>query len=288
MWISLLFMCVVLADFHEEEAVKGWQLTNAAYCNTESIQTWGCMNCVNSGYMLIEVQVFENDGAQGFVGYDPTSHAVIVTFRGTSNLQNWIDNIDLTLAIYPLCTDCKVHTGFYRSWSKISYNVRESVRNLLKIHSGSTIRVYGHSLGGAMAVHAAADFSYILNQAPEWLYTFGTPRVGNDAFAAWFPRVSSHQRITHRRDPVPGLPPREYISNFTHTPNEIWYPTNRSERYDVCDGSGEDPHCSNSVVSVLVSDHLNYMGSDCCCKSQSVLQIDNHTNVKPQSRFTRQ
>lgn len=69
--------------------------------------------------------------------------------------------------------------------------------------------VTGHSLGGAIAVHAALDLVSI-NLKVDTLYTYGAPRVGDKKFAEWFvdfSKIKSIYRITHARDPVPHLPP---------------------------------------------------------------------------------
>jgi hypothetical protein len=41
---------------------------------------------------------------------------------------------------------------------------------------------------------------------------------------------------------------------------QVWY-NEDSSSYKVCDGSGEDPTCSDSLLSpISVSDHLHYLG----------------------------
>ena len=69
-------------------------------------------------------------------------------------------------------------------------------------------RITGHSLGGALATHAAA---HLLSQGinVDMLYTFGSPRVGDNKFSTWFDALlkNTKVRVTHGRDPVPHLPP---------------------------------------------------------------------------------
>ena len=56
---------------------------------------------------------------------------------------------------------------------------------------------------------------------------------------------------------------------YHHTAREVWYPKD-PPTYQVCDGSGEDPTCSDSnILDTSVSDHLTYMGGTCCCPDQS-------------------
>ena len=39
------------------------------------------------------------------------------------------------------------------------------------------------------------------------VYTFGQPRGGNEAYAAWASETFSIYRVVHHDDPVPHLPP---------------------------------------------------------------------------------
>lgn len=78
--------------------------------------------------------------------------------------------------------------------------------------------VTGHSLGGAIAVHAALDLVSI-NLKVDTLYTYGAPRVGDKKFSEWFDsfsKINYRYRITHARDPVPHLPPIDF--GFLHNP----------------------------------------------------------------------
>lgn len=70
----------------------------------------------------------------------------------------------------------------------------------------------GHSLGGALAVLAAARFlAADRDNAKRFggLHTFGQPRVGNSAFADWASSLfgGRYTRAINHRDVVPQLPP---------------------------------------------------------------------------------
>ena len=44
------------------------------------------------------------------------------------------------------------------------------------------------------------------------------------------------------------------------TSSQVWY-NEASSSYQVCDGSGEDPNCSDSLLLPdSISDHLTYLG----------------------------
>ena len=76
-------------------------------------------------------------------------------------------------------------------------------------------------------------------------------------------------RVTHNRDIVPSVPP-QYVG-FHHVAREVWQLDGEklfgTKVYLpwVCDGSGEDPVCHNSVcfmgLCTSVSDHMQYMGA---------------------------
>lgn len=80
-------------------------------------------------------------------------------------------------------------------------------------------RVLGHSLGGALATHAAISLQAKKMRVFQ-LYTFGSPRVGDVKFSEWFERSfadTDRNRVTHGHDPVPHLPPHSF--GFNHVPH---------------------------------------------------------------------
>ena len=114
----------------------------------------------------------------------------MVVFSGTSgsSLENWIHNLmaTRTQANLPgMPDDAKVHDGFYRSWTRslLQKQVTEAVQDILKERGVVPVLVVGHSLGGALATLCAAELMYTYNLTDVQLYTFGSPRVGNAAFA---------------------------------------------------------------------------------------------------------
>lgn len=53
---------------------------------------------------------------------------------------------------------------------------------------------------------------------------------------------------------------------YYHIATEVWYGEDSDpSSYTVCDGSGEDPDCINSVDGDCIEDHLVYLGwsTDC-------------------------
>ena len=132
-------------------------------------------------------------------------HAFVV-FRGTSEIKDAIDDIDVRRA--ELGQDklgAKVHMGFYSQYMA----VRDALMESLTTHEGEFDEVYvmGHSLGGALATLAAPDIATVLPDKRVHCHTFGSPRVGDDAFVKYFDgKVSSCWRVFNQEDPVRLVP----------------------------------------------------------------------------------
>jgi predicted lipase len=177
----------------------------------------------------------------GYVAYDKTHNQVIVSFRGSVSLANWIENIKFWKADKPFdnVTDAKVATGFYESYATVAAATQQAVRvyvltllslplfmfvsmllthannSALSANPSATLVITGHSLGGALASLAAFDLKQITGITSKEVYTFGSPRVGDSGFAsAYQQRVNTTWRMTNHKDIVPHLPPKGF--NFFH------------------------------------------------------------------------
>ena len=107
--------------------------------------------------------------------------SIIISFRGSQNVKNWITNLNTGRSAYSSCNGCLVHSGFIAGYNLVRDTIRADVQRLTAMYRGTRIIITGHSLGGAFAILAAADIKVIYNRVDE-VYTFGQPRVGNAAF----------------------------------------------------------------------------------------------------------
>lgn len=117
-----------------------------------------------------------------------------------------------------------MHEGFYTAYLGISSQVISAVKALKKAYPLATYLITGHSLGGALATFAGVDIKTSLRLKTKIsMYTFGSPRTGNQVFTDHIFKLFStqgYQRVTHFNDVVPHLPPIEY--GFSHAGNEVW------------------------------------------------------------------
>ena len=164
---------------------------------------------------LLDVHKTGNHASIYEIGRDG---GTVLCFRGTSKLVQWISN----LVFHPHewarfrepghPEDGFLHSGFYvifkRIWPLLWPTLRLAKRPWI---------FAGHSLGGALALIAHAVVG------ADKIFTFGTPRIGNSAFAD----LASSQvfRIVNQQDLVPHLPSKNKKlaeKEFVHGGSFVW------------------------------------------------------------------
>ncbi|PYH99491.1 alpha/beta-hydrolase [Aspergillus ellipticus CBS 707.79] len=207
------------------------QYSAAAYCssniNSESTTlTCSVGNCpeVESADPTVLYEFNETTDwgdATGYIAVDSTNEAIVLAFRGSSDLSNWIANIDADLVdASDLCTGCEVHSGWWKTWETVASTITSYIESAATSYPDYDIVFTGHSLGAALAAIAATvlrDAGYTID-----LYDFGQPRIGNLALADYITDQTSgsNYRVTHTDDIVPKLPPE--LLGYHHFSPEYW------------------------------------------------------------------
>ncbi|KAG7386841.1 hypothetical protein PHYPSEUDO_015151 [Phytophthora pseudosyringae] len=210
------------STYNETTALYLAHVTSVSYCQEQHIVHWNCQPC---GLVppLEGVQVVEDakDNFQGLVGYSRLYDALVVAFRGSMDVTNWLDNLTfLKRRAYKEFPGVMVHEGFYWAYRSVAPQVLATLGKLRKEHPHASLMVAGHSLGGAVAAICAFELEYIEKIPVHALYTFGKPRVGNTNFSARLRNASMEvYRVTHFQDAVPHLPPT--WTGFEHTTEEV-------------------------------------------------------------------
>ncbi len=174
--------------------------------------------------------------ARAYLVRSQDGRAGILAFRGTEpvNAINWLTNADTEpRAFYGRGM---VHHGFHANvealWSYIEAALRDAIEGTQASGNGAAgqgplerlehLYITGHSLGGAMAVLAAAKL-FCDGAFAAWrplvrgVYTFGQPQVGDAEFAGSCPELAELvYRHEYRHDVVPVLPPSSVARSFAH------------------------------------------------------------------------
>lgn len=297
----LLFTLVALAGFASAAkdrrsygynptiAMEALEYCKIAYCPAPDISMWNCAACgLHSSFQLYNVYTNSSLQSQAYSGYNPSTNRIVVAFRGSSNIQNWIQDLTFEkVPYYPYPTfngqAVAVHQGFFEEFNSYSARILRDMDVLIGKYPSAQLFVTGHSLGASVAVHCALALTLRYGRSIDLIeYSFGTPRVGNAAFSELvsYRTLNRTQRIVHDRDPVPHLPALDM--GFLHSPHESWYQGDGDTNWDDCnDWPGyEDPNCSDSLdLPVDIEDHLHYLGRSTDCNLDAQEQSVKKTSL---------
>lgn len=93
----------------------------------------------------------------GYIATDSTNQLIVVAFRGSETLKNFIADVEFPLTPVDICTGCNGETGFWSSWTEARAEVLNAVQQAVAANPSYKILSVGHSLGGAIAAFAAAE-----------------------------------------------------------------------------------------------------------------------------------
>lgn len=235
--------------------------TNLIQTSVQIAQLSYCSYDENNIYTNdIIVYNIEHAGVRAIVGFNLDYNAIFVSYRGSTNIINWINNVRLKI-IYPFDynLDAGVETGFYNSYSKVHDDIIKSIHYTSDLFGVYDILLSGHSLGGAISTILALDLSHYYEQYNIiGLVTFGSPRIGNNAFvkAINLLPIEYSYRVVHNDDMVPHLPPIEF--NYSHVSTEIWYNEDNS-KYTICVNPINCYSSCGNNTCLNTDDHLNYL-----------------------------
>lgn len=133
-----------------------------------------------------------------------------LTYRGTDELIDWINNLDFRLIsakkLSGINIPGKMSAGFWEAFEP-------SIEVINQIPKEAYVFIRGHSLGHALSLSAAAYLSKIKECKIQGV-TFGGPRVGNAEFAKFINSISNITAVRRAGDLVPLVPP--YLKGYRH------------------------------------------------------------------------
>src|SRR3712207_4057828 len=92
----------------------------------------------------------------GFVATDTTNELIVLSFRGSRSVRNWLTNLQFPVAPTTICATCGSSIGFWTSWLEAETNVLAAIKQAQAQYPSYKVISTGHSLGGALASLAAA------------------------------------------------------------------------------------------------------------------------------------
>ena len=207
------------------ETVNAWWLAEAAtlvYHLPDKINE----EFARAGLRLLDPIQDEHTGTECFVAVG--EQFAVAAFRGTETGLRRNDP-DFRHIFIDLLTDARfrlvpfdggagqVHRGFLAAYESVDARLRAV---LAVLDAGLPVWFTGHSLGAALATVAAFRAERV-----QGLYTYGSPRVGDVAFAQAFSRKFAamggdrHFRFVHDNDVVTVVPPNglyRHVGSLRH------------------------------------------------------------------------
>ncbi|KAG7443895.1 alpha/beta-hydrolase [Guyanagaster necrorhizus] len=249
------------------------------YCSSASVTNFSCgAPCEALNAESVEILATGGDGGtvpRFVIAHDKSTNSVVVAHQGTDpeNMR-----VLLAYALLSILNDAEfvptpidteffpsaagkniaVHSGFQETFSRTASTVLSTVQSAVASTGAETIVLTGHSLGAALATLDALMFNDALTNVSIQTTTFGSPRVGNQAFADLVDASLSSgggggggvARITNRADPVPHLPP--LVLDFVHAQGEVHLGDAGAA---LCEGQENDSDaCADGVGLLAIAD----------------------------------
>ncbi|TFY66439.1 hypothetical protein EVG20_g4647 [Dentipellis fragilis] len=246
-------------------------VARAAYCDPSVIQGWKCGDACNAlpGFQPTLMGGDGNEIQFFFVGFWPQQKTVVVAHQGTDPTQFESDLTDLDADLQALDSSLfpgvpsgvQVHDGFADEHAKTASQILAEVKKLLSENSATSVTLVGHSLGGALSELESLFMKLNLPSGTSIKgVTYGTPRVGNPAFASYFDtQVPDFTRVNNEKDPIPIVPGRFLGYSHPHGEVHIMSPGNAVS----CSGDddADDSQCTiKTVPNIFKSNILNHLG----------------------------
>ena len=266
--INLTTIINVHAYFFQVAETAVW-LSGAAYCDKENYMDMVLAGPA-SGFVVSNILYDKITDLQGYIGIMPKTKTIYVTFRGSSSVLNWINNLKIKKIpydSYPEC-NCSVHDGFYTTTLHLKSSVIININILKKKYNYKNVIITGHSLGAAIAQLMMMELNLI--NIYSTVYNYGQPRIGDMNYANFVSLFNKENlyRYTHHKDVVPHIPPNEM--KYYHSCNEI-YENENGNLYNCSTINCEDPLCSEQFLlkETNTDDHSIYLGHYLSCEEST-------------------
>ncbi|KAH6654824.1 Alpha/Beta hydrolase protein [Truncatella angustata] len=202
---------------------------------------------------------------------DDATEEYIISFRGTSDVQDFLTDLDQDLVpcVAPGidCSGCTCSQGYLRQYNAVAEEVKTAIDTGLSQHPNYSLTITGHSMGGALASLGAASLQgQGLSVTP---YTYGQPRTGDQAYADYIDSTFPDTifRVTHKNDGVPQIPSQD--DGYRHHSTEYWQSEDPPTINDTFQCQGQEPtDCNQSEIGFGIGNdgrginaaHLSYLG----------------------------
>ena len=211
------------------------------------------------------------DFCSAFIAVSEKEETMVVAFRGSSDQGQVFSQVAETLAkpkknfVGKAQVESYYKTAFEKLWAT---GLHKDFRQLRQLYPHFKVLITGHSLGGALASLTSLWMAYhkFVPASQLFLYTFGSPRVGDLEYAMIHDRyVIKSMRVVHTWDLVPQFP-----CSITYTPHP---PCHHATLV-----SYKNTAIYNDKTAFAVYRTLPYNETLKCSLKPELLHLEHHTN----------
>ena len=156
---------------------------------------------------------------------EPTT--IVISIRGTSGVQEWIDDVKVELVNYSDNPEFgRVELGFKEIFNSLTIAAPGSTGftplddYLVTLENLDRVIVVGHSLGSSIATLVAFNIKQTKIANDVQLLTFASPRTGDHKFVEAFGKlIKDSVRVVNEPDLVPRIPPQ--LLGYRHIRHEL-------------------------------------------------------------------
>ena len=220
------------------------ELSMLAYCDSISIQDGSCdyyTGNLDKSYVLFRQRegYLVSNGVSYALFVNPKLRKIVSSFRGTTTGGQMITEGVLSYLInYSGSSKIQASKYFYNAYQVLRSVYLSDLTDAVKKYPDYTFVFTGHSLGAALATHAALDavLSSIIKRSQTVMYNYGSPRVGDQDFVDLVTsNIGEIARVTYSNDKVPHLPPLGRLGvGFRHVGPEVFYFGDSDDKFGNC------------------------------------------------------
>ncbi|KAJ3988503.1 Alpha/Beta hydrolase protein [Lentinula detonsa] len=244
------------------------QFARAAYC--DGFQDWTCgAACDANGDFEVSLAGGDDSDIQNCY-FSPSLNSIIVAheaYRLPHSSESDLTDVEVLLgsldsSLFPgISSSVQVHDGFRDEHAKTATAILAEVKALMTSKNTKNVVAVGHSLGGALAELDSLFLAFNLPSGSNVsAMTYGTPRVGNPAFASLIDQhVPGFKHINNEKDLIPIVPGR--FLGYAHPAGEIHIVSPGNVVACPGDDDATDAQCTiDTVPNIFDGDILNHLG----------------------------
>ena len=119
---GILNMALSAQTYNETIGFRALHFSGATHCNETSLEQWNCGEACNNLPGTTDVKVVKDGTASlyGMTGYNVDEDYIVIAFRGSVDMDNWITNLNFAVVDYPNAPGARVHLGFYKAYQDLA------------------------------------------------------------------------------------------------------------------------------------------------------------------------